>query len=107
MPYGLVALLIVLAIPFAAVGLVVVAIGWASDALARSRHTGLTGIACTAVAAANLFVARPCGDGTNRPVIAIITGSGDCYRAALMSFELMVLLGVATSVAVRLGDLRR
>ena len=107
MTYGLVALLIVLAVPFAALGLILVAGAWGRDAVARSRHSGLTGVLCTAVAAANLFIARPCGDGINRPVITIFTSSGDCFRSALMSFELVLLLAVATSVAVRLGEVRR
>ena len=107
MPYELVALLIVIAIPFAALGLIVATAAWGRDAVVRSRHAGITGIVCTAVAAGNLFIARPCGDGVNRPLLAIVTGSDECYRAALMSFELVMLLVVATSVAVRLGDLRR
>ena len=107
MSYDVLAVLIVLTIPFAMVGLIVIAAAWADDALARERTTGLVGIACTGIAAVNLLIPRSCGDEVNRPIVAIVTGSGDCFRMGLLSVEVVLLLAVATSVAVRFPALRR
>jgi hypothetical protein len=105
--YETLAVLIVLAIPFAVLGLLVAVVGWARDAIARERRIATVGIACTAIAAANLLVARSCGDDVNRPIITLVTSSGACFRTGLLSLEVVLLLAVATSTAVRLADVRR
>jgi hypothetical protein len=105
--YDLLALLIVFAIPFAAIGLVVAAYAWGRDAIERSRAAGIAGVGLTVLAAVNLLVARGCGSGVNRPVITMVLGDDACHRVGLLSFELLLLLVVATSVVVRLPDVRR
>jgi hypothetical protein len=105
--YELIALVLVLAIP--AVGMAIVAggIAWARDTIARAPVPGSIGVACTIIAAANLFVARTCGGSTNRPIVAMALPDDPCQRSALIAVELVLLLVVATATVVRLPDLRR
>lgn len=105
--YDLLGLLIVLAIPIAGIALVAGTVVWARDAIRRSPRTGSLGVGLTAMAGANLLVARACGSGVNRPIIDFAVGHDDCLRAGLLSVELVLLLAVTTSVVVRLGDVRR
>ena len=100
------AVMLTIAIPLAAVGLGVMARAWAQDAIHRSPTTGRIGVACTAAAAANLWVARSCGDAVNRPIVSVAIGTGDCYRTGVVAVGLVLLLGVATSALVRAGDVR-
>lgn len=104
--YEVMATLLVIAIPFAAIGLMVATRAWARDAVTRARIPGLIGVGCTAVAAGNLFVARRCADLINRPVISVALGDGACYKSGLVAIQLVVLLVVATSAAVRVGEIR-
>lgn len=101
------AILLVIAIPLAAMGLLSVSVAWARDAVGRAPLPGLIGVFCTLVAVGNLFVERTCDGMVNRPVITVALGDGDCYRTGVIGLGLVLLLGVATSAAVRVGDLRR
>jgi hypothetical protein len=103
----LLALLIVLAIPVAALWVLAGFAVWARDAVRRSPLLGGLGVLCTGVAVANLFVERTCADGTNRPIVAMFVSDHGCHRLGVISLEVVVLLLVATAATVRLGDLRR
>lgn len=107
MSYDLIALLIVLAIPFAALYLFLATMAWARDAIRRAPIGGPIGVFATMAASGNLIVARACGGDTNRPVITLVTGHGSCLRLGLISLEVVLLVAVWTSTAVRLGDVRR
>ena len=104
--YDLAALLIVLAMPVVAIGVVALAYFWALDALQRSLPAGATGVLCTLVAAGNLFVERRCGGTVNRAILTAFVGPDDCRRSALVAIELVVLLAVATALVVRAGEVR-
>lgn len=105
--YYLTALLIVLAIPVVVLALAVGLAGWARDSMARAPVTGALGVVLAASALVNLLVARSCGDGVNRPIVAAALGDDACRRVGLVSLQLLLLAVVATAVVVRLGDLRR
>lgn len=105
--YEVMATLLVITIPVAALAFGTVALAWARDAISRSPLPGLIGVCCTLVAAGNLLVERPCGGMVNRPVITVALGTGDCHKSSLVAVELVVLLAVATSVVTRLGDVKR
>ena len=107
MSNDLLALILILVIPVAAL-LLLVGVGvWARDAVRRSPVVGGLGVLFTGVALANLFVERTCDDGTNRPVVSMLVSDHSCHRLGVISLEIVVLLIVATAVAVRLGDVRR
>src|SRR3954470_9224519 len=106
-PNDLLALLIVLLIPVAAAALVAGLVLWARDSVRRSRVIGGFGVVCVAVALVNLYVARACSDGVNRPIVGMWVSDHGCQRVGVMSFEAVLLAIVATSVVVRLADVRR
>lgn len=107
MSNDLLAVLIVIAIPVAALLLVAGAIAWGYDAVVRSPGVGVVGVAAAVAATANLFIVRSCGDGVNRPVISMFIGDHGCHRSGLIGLQLVLLLVVGTSVLVRLRDVRR
>jgi hypothetical protein len=102
----LLATLIVIAIPVAALLLVAGALAWGYDAVVRNPYIGGLGIAAVAVATGNLFVVRTCRDGANRPITSMFVGDHACHRNGLLALQLVLLLVVATSVLVRLGEVR-
>lgn len=99
--YYLPALLLVFAIPAAAVALGAGALVWARDALSRSPVIGLVGIALTAAAAGNLVIPRRLADEMNRPIVALFLSHGDPQRTGLASVDALLLCVLATSLAVR------
>jgi len=105
--YDLLALLLVLAIPLSAMGLLGALVAWARDSVARSPVVGALGVVLTVAALANLLIARACGDGTNRPIVGLAVGDAGCQRVGLEAFGLVLLVVVTTAVVVRLGELRR
>ena len=105
--YYLTALALVLAIPIVAMAALVGLVRWSRDALARAPVLGALGIVSTYIALANLFVARACGDGINRPIIAAAVGTDECRRLGVSSVGVALVLLVATPVVTRLGDVRR
>ena len=107
MSNDLLATIIIIAIPVAALLLVAGALAWGYDAVVRNRVVGGLGILAAAAATANLFVERTCDDGTNRPIVSMFIGGHGCHRSGLLALEILLLLVVGTSVLVRLGDVRR
>ena len=105
--YYLTALALVLAIPVAAMGALVGLAAWTRDAITRAPVLGVLGAACTFAAVANLFLARACGDGINRPIVAAAVGVDECRQVGVASVAVVILLLVATAAATRLGDVRR
>jgi hypothetical protein len=101
------ALLIVISIPAVALLALAYALKWGRDILQRSPAIGGVGMALTLVAIGNLFVERTCDDGRNRAIVAGFASDHGCHRVGLLSLEAALLAFVATSVVVRLGDLRR
>lgn len=99
--YHLQALLLVLAIPIASVAAVALAIAWARDALRHSVAIGAVGIALAGMAFMHLVLARDLGPELNRPAVAAFTGSDDARRAGVAGFDVLVLTGVATTLAAR------
>jgi hypothetical protein len=102
----LVATLIIIAIPVAALLLVAGALAWGYDAIVRNPIIGVLGITAAAVATGNLFVERSCHDGANRPIVSMFVGDHACHRSGLLSLEVLLLLVVGTSVLVRLGEVK-
>lgn len=100
--YELQASLLVIALAFGAVMLVAGAVTLARDALERAPIPALVGIACTAVTFGSLFLERACGGTVNRPIITAVVGPDTCRVSALAAIELVVLLALGTSLAVRL-----
>jgi len=107
MSNDLLAVLIVIAIPVAALLLLAGAIAWGYDAVVRSPGVGVVGIAAASAATANLFIVRSCSDGVNRPVVSMFVGDHGCHRSGLIALEVLLLFVVGTSVLVRLRDVRR
>lgn len=105
--YYLGAVLLVLAIPIAAMSALVGLAAWTRDALTRAPVVGALGALCTFAAIVHLLVARRCGDGINRPLVAAAVGLDECRRVGVASVALVVLLLAATAAATRLGDVRR
>ncbi|HEX4903875.1 MAG TPA: hypothetical protein VFU93_00395 [Acidimicrobiales bacterium] len=105
--YYLVAVLLVLAIPIAAMGALVGLAAWTRDALTRAPVVGALGALCTFAAITHLVLPRACGDGTNRPIVAAAVGLDECRRIGVASVALVVLLLAATATVTRLGDVRR
>lgn len=101
------AVAIVVAIPIAALALAAGLARWARDVVSRSPVVGALGVLFTVSALAHLFVARACGAGVNRPILALAAADEACYRVGLVSLQLVVLLVVATAAAARLADVRR
>ena len=101
------ALAIVLAIPLVAITVAAGLASWARDVVSRSPLLGALGVLFTASALAHLFVARACGTGVNRPILAIAAADEACHRVGLVSLQLVVLLVVTTATVVRLGGVRR
>jgi hypothetical protein len=102
----LLATLIIIAIPVAALLVVAGALAWGYDAVARNPVIGILGIAAATAATGNLFIERTCDDGTNRPIVAMFISDHGCHRVALLALEVVLLLVVATSVLVRLGEVK-
>ncbi|HYD10735.1 MAG TPA: hypothetical protein VEA78_11580 [Acidimicrobiales bacterium] len=100
--YEIVATIAVVAMPFVVAGLVLGAVAWARDALARHTPAATIGILLTAAAVANLFVQRRLGRARTRPVMALFVEQGDAFRSALLALAVALLLAAATSVATRL-----
>lgn len=98
------ALLLVVAIPVAALGLLAGAELWARWMVRAGGLLGVVGVALTAAFAVNLVVPRTCStepvEEVNRPAISLVVGDGDCFRHALGQTQLAVLVGVAASVVV-------
>ena len=105
--YYLTALAIVVAIPIVAMAVAAGLARWANDVLRRSPVVGAVGVLLTASAVLNLFVARACGGGVNRPIVALAVTDDACHRTGLVSLQLVLLLVVATAAVVRLGEVRR
>jgi hypothetical protein len=102
----LLATIIIIAIPVAALLLVAGALAWGYDAFVRNPIIAILGIAATVAATANLFLERSCHDGVNRPITSMFVGDHACHRTGLLSLEVVLLLVVGTSVLVRLGEVR-
>lgn len=105
--YELEALVIVLALPFALVLLVTLTVAWVVDSVRRSAIVGGVGVLSTLVAVGYLFKETTCDVVVNRPAFMAILGPGDCRRTGLVAIELVLLLALATALAVRAPDLRR
>ena len=105
--YYLVSLVLVLAMPIAALASLAGLVHWARDSIARAPVIGALGVVCAASALGNLLVARACGDSINRPLIGAALGDETCRRIGAASIELLLLIVVATAVVTRLGELRR
>lgn len=101
--YELVATGVIVAIPLLLAVLLVGGVVWAQDAAERHPRFGPIGILVTAAAIGNLFVRQELGAATTRPVVALFVERGDAFRGALGSVAVVLLLVVATSVAVRLA----
>ena len=106
MSNDLLATIIIIAIPVAALLLVAGVLAWGYDAFVRNPVIAILGIAATAAATANLFFERSCHDGVNRPIVSMFVGDHACHRTGLLSLEVVLLLVVGTSVLVRLGEVR-
>jgi hypothetical protein len=102
----LLATIIIIAIPVAALLLVAGALAWGYDAIVHNPVIAIVGIAATSAATANLFLERACHDGVNRPIVSMFVGDHACHRTGLLSLEVVLLLVVGTSVLVRLGEIR-
>lgn len=100
--YDLATGVIVAAIPSAAIMLVLGAVLLARDAIARSPGIAITGFAATLAAFGMLFVERSCSTTVNRPIFTAVVGPASCRAEALASIEVVLLLGLATTLAVRL-----
>lgn len=107
MSSDLLATIIVVAIPVAALLLVAGALAWAYDAVAHKPVIGMLGIVAASVATGNMIVEHSCHDGVNRPIISMWVGDHACHRSGLLALELLLLLVVGTSVLVRLSDVKR
>ena len=105
--YYLTAVVLVLAIPVVALAALVGLVRWARDSIARAPAIGVLGVLCTASALVNLFLARACGDGVNRPIIAAAIGDPACQRVGVASIQVVLLLVVATAAVTRLADAGR
>jgi len=101
--YELVATGVIVLIPLTVALLLVVAVLWAQDATARHPRWGTIGVLVTAAALGNLFVRQDLGPASTRPVVALFVEEGEAFRGALASLAAVLVLGVATSVAVRLS----
>ena len=106
MSNDLLATIIIIAIPVAALLLVAGVLAWGYDAFVRNPVIAILGYAATAGATANLFLQRTCHDGANRPIISMWVGDHACHRTGLLSAEIVLLLVVGTSVLVRLGEVK-
>jgi len=105
-PDDLLATIIIIAIPVAALLLVAGVVAWAYDAFVRNPVVAVLGYAAMAAATANLFLERTCSDGANRPITSMFIGDHACHRTGLLSLEIVLLVVVATSVLVRFGEIR-
>lgn len=106
--YYLGALALVLAIPIVALVVVGGTVVWARDVVTRAPVVGSIGAIATMLALANVFAARACGAGVNRPIIAITLADEACRRTGFLAFAVVLLLGSATASVVRLPEqLRR
>ena len=105
--YYLGAVLLVLAIPIAAMSALVGLAAWTHDALTRAPVVGALGAMCTFAAIVHLVVPRDCGDGVNRPIVAAAVGLDECHRVGVASVAVVVLLLAATTAVTRLRDVRR
>ena len=104
--YELVATGLIVLIPLTVAVLVVLAVLWVQDAFGRDQRKATVGVLVTAVALGNLFVRQDLGRTTTRPVIALFVEHGDAFRGALGSLAVVLVLVMATSVAVRLPATR-
>lgn len=107
------AVLIVLAVPIAAVGAAISAGQWARWLYRAGGILGIAGLVLTAVFLVNLVVPRTCSTTSlpgktvrevNRPIISLVLGDGDCFRSAMAQTQGAALAGVATSAVVALVD---
>lgn len=107
------AVLIVLAVPIAAVGAALSAGQWARWLYRAGGVLGIAGLVLTAVFLVNLVVPRTCSTTAlpgnalrevNRPIISLVLGDGDCFRSAMAQAQGAALAGVATSAVVAMVD---
>ena len=105
--YRLEALLLVAVIPIAAFALLAGGVAWARDAISRAPVVGWIGMLLALAAIGNLVVPRRFGEVVNRPVLAAFVGDGHAERAGMMGIALVLLVVVATAIAVRAGEVRR
>jgi hypothetical protein len=105
-PNDLLATIIIIAIPVAALLLVAGALAWGYDAVNRNPVVGTLGITAAAAAVGNLFIERACHDGANRPIVSMFIGDHGCHRTGLLALQVLLLLVVGTSVLVRLGEVK-
>ncbi|HUF33281.1 MAG TPA: hypothetical protein VMN58_08765 [Acidimicrobiales bacterium] len=106
--YSILAFLAVLVLAAAAGGASALVVGWARSIVRAAPAVAGAGLALTSLAALNLAVPRTCSiepEVRNRPVISALVGDA-CERTALGQVQLVLLLGVSTSLAVRTATTR-
>jgi hypothetical protein len=110
------AILIVVAVPIALVGLTASAGHWARWLYRAGGLIGVAGLVLTAVFVVNLVIPRSCSTTSipghtvhevNRPILSLVLGDGSCFRSAMGAAEAATLVGVASSTVVALLDRRR
>lgn len=99
--YELVATGLIVLIPLTVAIVIVALVLWARDAYARHPRKATVGTLVTGTALANLFVRQDLGSATTRPVMALFVEHGSAFRGALGSVAVVLVLVMATSVAVR------
>ena len=100
--YEIVATGAIVMIPLLIATLLVLGLLWGYDAARLHPRKATVGILVTVVALGNLFVRQDLGPTTTRPVIALFLEKGAAFEGALGGVAVVLLLVVATSVAVRL-----
>jgi hypothetical protein len=107
-PYSAAAFVVVVALATAAAGVAALIAGWARVLVRAAPGVAAAGLALTGAAVLNLALPRTCSTEPtvrNRPAVSALTGDA-CQRGALAQVQVVVLLGVATSLAVRVRSRR-
>ena len=104
--YELIATALIVLMPLAVAAVLLTLVVWVQDAFAREPRKATVGVLVTAVALGNLFIRQDLGSATTRPVMALFVEHGTAFRGALGSVAVVLVLVVATSVAVRLPATR-
>lgn len=104
--YELIATGLIVLMPLAVAALVALLVLWVQDAFAQHPRKATVGVLVTAMALGNLFVRQDLGSATTRPVMALFVEHGAAFRGALGAVAVVLVLVMATSVAVRLPATR-
>jgi ABC-type uncharacterized transport system permease subunit len=103
--YAVVAFFVVVVLAAAAAGIAALVVGWARSLLRAAPTVAAIGLLLTGLATVNLGVPRPCSDDPpvrTRPVVSALVGDA-CERVALGQVQAVLLLAVATSLAVHVA----